>query len=407
MDMTKKCAACGKFTDAVSFCSLCGRSDLCAACLKEHGCTKKAGSVQKFTASIMTPILKLAEAVKAATDDGLAWFRYLPLGLAPMDKEDWRQWETTPENGALMVADGISRLAAGEVLGLTYTHVEDGPKAGEVRGLELRADGIYCGAIWTPGARASITSTPSEWDGFSPEFYAQSPIDQDGNPVTVNGRVVLRPFRIGEDFAGALTNRASIVGLKAAASMAPNPNPPRAGETPKEDTMSTELEATMKSLQSDFASLRTSMTEQLEAAKKTNEAQAAEIAKLNASRDLTELLKRGRAELKVTEANEAKVKEHFEKFGLPAAEAFVAALPPSAPRGGSVLAGNFGGSAGTGPTPAESQSPHDHVGAFPAAYSEPQMATHRAAIAYQDRALAAGRKVSYREAVIATTRKTA
>lgn len=397
-----KCTACGRFKGGEAFapCPACGLHDLCPTCLEEHGCLKKAGSIRKFSASITSPIAKLAASVKAAAEDGLAWFLYFPMGMAPMDEEDWRQWELTPENATLMVADATTRLQAGEIFRISYTHVDDGPKAGEVRGFELRPEGIFCGAVWTPTARASITSTPSEWDGFSPEFYAQSPFDQDGNSLMFNGRTILRPFRIDET-AGALTNRPSMVGLKVAASMAPNP--PREGEKPKEDAMSNELEAMVKSLQSDLASLRTSMDSNLEAAKKTNEAQTAEIARMKASRDLEDLIAKGRRELRITEANVANVREHFEKFGLPAAEAFVAALPASAPRGGSVLAGNFGGKATPAPAANADPSPADHLDAS-AGWDADRLALHQAAVGYVERSHQAGRKVTYGDAIIAITK---
>jgi signal peptide peptidase SppA len=81
--------------------------------------------------------------------------------------------------------------------------------------------------------------------------------------------------------------------------------------------------------------------------------------------------------------------------------AWIADLPVSAPAGGSVTTTTTV----TTPEPAAGH-PADHVGGFLHAYTKETGPAHAAAIAYMDRSERAGRKASYREAVVAVSRRT-
>lgn len=83
--------------------------------------------------------------------------------------------------------------------------------------------------------------------------------------------------------------------------------------------------------------------------------------------------------------------------------AWIADLPVSAPAGGSVTEPKA-----DAPIPAAgAPHPSDFVGQHLEAYEKETAGTHQAAITYMTRSEKAGHKVSYTEAVLATTRKTA
>lgn len=85
--------------------------------------------------------------------------------------------------------------------------------------------------------------------------------------------------------------------------------------------------------------------------------------------------------------------------GVDALKAFIGSLPTTAPAGGSVQDAPKGGGL------PEAPHPSDHVGIALSGYKADKGPAHQLAIAYMEKANAAGKKVSYYDAVVATTRK--
>jgi phage I-like protein len=140
----------------------------------------------------------------AETADGLARFLWFALGRPEMDEQDWRQFEITQENAQRMVDEGNADLVAGVEIWVNYGHDGSGPRAGDVVRFELGADGGVYGVVrWNEKAKASIRQTPPEWKYFSPEFYASQVFTSEGEPVFENGRLILQPFHIS---GGGLVN---------------------------------------------------------------------------------------------------------------------------------------------------------------------------------------------------------
>ena len=117
------------------------------------------------------------------------------------------------------------------------------------------------------------------------------------------------------------------------------------------------------------------------------------------------LLEKARAEVKMTTGNEKVLDPAIRAMAaidIKKAEAFVESLPKLGKGEGSVLAATK--PAGAAPT---APSVHDHVGVAIGAYSQETAPIHMQAVEYQDRARAAGKTVSYRDAVTAVSRKIA
>lgn len=89
-----------------------------------------------------------------------------------------------------------------------------------------------------------------------------------------------------------------------------------------------------------------------------------------------------------------------EHGGVDALKGFLASLPTSAPDGGSVQDSEK-------PEDAAPRNTADYVGGSLRAYDQTNVPAHQKAVAYKDKAEASGKKVTYREALIAVTRKNA
>ena len=176
----------------------------------------------------LRPGLHLAEAFA-----GEARFCWFPAGLPEMDDEDWRQFEITPENAQKMVSDANASLNSGKEIWVNYGHDERGARAGDVVRFELGPDGNVYGYVkWNESARAAILQTPPEWKYFSPEFYAETVTDAQGNPKVLNGRQLLRPFEIA---GGALVNVPAMKKLAVAASAEAGRKEPKMNTTTRTD----------------------------------------------------------------------------------------------------------------------------------------------------------------------------
>jgi signal peptide peptidase SppA len=118
----------------------------------------------------------------------------------------------------------------------------------------------------------------------------------------------------------------------------------------------------------------------------------AELAALKEDQEISSLLEKAKAERRLTPALTDTAKLVANSGGLDALKSFLAALPASAPAGGSIVEEK----AEAVPT----RAPGDHVGVAMHAYKSDTAPVHMAAIAYMEK-----NKVSYMDAVIATTRK--
>jgi signal peptide peptidase SppA len=87
-----------------------------------------------------------------------------------------------------------------------------------------------------------------------------------------------------------------------------------------------------------------------------------------------------------------------EHGGVDALKGFLASLPTSAPDGGSVQDSEK-------PEDATPRNAADYVGGSLRAYDQTNVSAHQKAIAFKDKAEASGKKISYRDALIAVTRK--
>lgn len=166
----------------------------------------KAGAVRLASVSLEGP----------AADGTYPVDSFLP-GMAEMAEDDWRQFELTPENARAMVEQANADIASGKPskrIRMNYAHDRNGPKAGDVARVELTAvGGVRSWVKWTQRAQAAIRD--GEWEGTSPEFYARVVLDDKGNPVETNGRVLMQPFAL---VGGALDNDPAMPDLAIAAS---------------------------------------------------------------------------------------------------------------------------------------------------------------------------------------------
>jgi hypothetical protein len=387
------------------------------------------------------PERRLQTAERADTSDGIVRIKWFPLGFPQMDDEDWRQFEITPENALKMTERANAKLAAGKKIRLNYGHNGMGPKSGEATRFEADTTGVYGFVKWTPAARAAIKSEPSEWDGFSPEFFAERVMnEEDRRPVMYEGREVLRPDEIT---GGALTNMPAMPDLGVAANKATSADADaRIGNAPSAETAKNE-EIDMALPKETLARLGlaedagpedvdkkiTELTDKLAELTKPPEAVPPPPAQAAAGKEtsptgaaVAEMIAAGIKEADEKRAHEQRItaalklalesgkitaamKPGAEKFAaadIEAFEKFVEAAPVLAP------VGKFGAS-GEAPAKVDPllRHPSDHVGIAASSYDPQRFALHQNAIAYMDRAKAAGKTITYRAAVEALTRKSA
>lgn len=141
------------------------------------------------------------------------------------------------------------------------------------------------------------------------------------------------------------------------------------------------------------------LKEKFEATQKELADLKAAQAAVEATEETTSLIAAARAERKLTPALSATA-EVIAKSGVEPLKAFLSALPASAPAGGSV----------SEETPAQAKGPvarhpSDHVGVALHAFKAETAPAHMAAVEFMEKANAAGRKVSYFDAVVAVTRR--
>lgn len=167
--------------------------------------------VQKVKAGVVRVRAVTADVSKAV--DGAYPVDAFPPGLAEMAEDDWRQFELTPENAIAMVKDANEQIAAGKKLRYNYAHDSNGAIAGRIVRAELTQEGgVRAWVQWTDPAQTSIRA--GEWEGTSPEFFANVVQDDKGSPVEQNGRVLMRPFAL---VGGALDNDPAMPDLAIAA----------------------------------------------------------------------------------------------------------------------------------------------------------------------------------------------
>jgi phage I-like protein len=369
--------------------------------------------------------------LESATADGFYPVDAFKPGMAEMHEQDWRQFELTPENAKEMVATANADIASGKPakkLRGNYGHDRSGPKAADVKRVELTAEGGVRQLVqWTERAQADIRA--GEWDGTSPEFYAKVVLDEKGNPKEVNGRVLMQPFALT---GFALDNDPAMPDLAIAAN-----TETEAPEQGKEATVD------MKKLALKLGLPETTTPEDVEKAldeklkpapapepkaeAATIEAVAAAVlAKINPDKLAKEIRDGAVAQAKEAiraENHDAactasvdaaimggRVKKSereqalkLAKSDLEAFKTMTASMKVVAPVSPLYQAG--GDSDGKPPELPNAPHPSDHVGNSLDAFAEDSAPAHKLAIAYIEKAQAAGKQVSYREAIVATTRK--
>lgn len=135
-----------------------------------------------------------------------------------------------------------------------------------------------------------------------------------------------------------------------------------------------------------------------EAAQKALAEVTAATAAADAERETNALIEQARADRKLTPALAATAAT-IAKSGVEPLKAFLAALPASAPEGGSVSE-----TATAAAAPAV-RHPSDHVGVALHAFKADTAPAHAAAVAFMEKTNAAGKQISYFDAVVAVTRR--
>ncbi len=125
----------------------------------------------------------------------------------------------------------------------------------------------------------------------------------------------------------------------------------------------------------------------------------AAASKVTADAEIKTLIDGARAERKLTPALAATA-EVIAKSGVEPLKAFLAALPASAPEGGSVTETPKADASGP-----KVRHPSDHVGVAMHAFKAETAPAHMAAVEFMEKSNAAGKQVSYFDAVVAVTRR--
>ncbi len=354
-------------------------------------------------------LVKLDPATTAAADGSFPVDAF-PPGLAPMAEDDWRQFRMTSENAVKMVDTANQAIAAGKKLRYNYGHDRSGPIAGQIVRAEITPGGGVRSLVnWTARASASIQS--GEWEGTSPEFYARVVQDENGDPIEENGRVLMEPFEL---VGGALDNDPAMPDLAIAAN-----SEPERPEEGKGEIMETKKLAAMLGLPE--TATNEDCEKALEAKPKPTPAVMeppvavaaatvaditairAELSALTASKTIDAALAQGVADRKITPGLLETAKTVAKHGGSEGLKSFIDSLPASAPAGGSIAEKAIEKRAGIPDAP----NMADHVGGSLHAFKAENGPVHQLAVAYIDKAEIAGRHPSYREAVVAVTRKTA
>jgi signal peptide peptidase SppA len=210
-----------------------------------------------------------------------------------------------------------------------------------------------------------------------------------------DGRVHIGQAAVDLGLLDGIASLDSVLAGMQAAAVEPTPIPVTivsSAEAPKEEHMETPTPSTPAVTAEQFAELTATM-----------KAQAAKIAALEATKDTESVLAQAVADRKLTPALMPVARTIATHGGIEGLKAYVASLAPTAVSGGSVAETV----AAAGTALPDAPSVHDHVGGSLSAFKPERGPVHQLAIAYQEKALAAGKGVSYRDAVIATTRKTA
>jgi len=387
---------------------------------------------EPMTADLFRPIhgphRKLAEAERAETTDGIVRLTFFPMGMARMDEEDWRQFEITPENVLKMADLANAKLVGGQKIRVNYGHDGSGRKAGEVLKFEADGSGLHGYVKWTPAARAAIRTDPPEWDGFSPEFFAERVMDTaERKPVMHEGREVLRPYEIT---GGALTNTPAMPDLRVAANKAtPADAGDRIGNAPSAETAKNEetdmalpketlarlglaedagpedVQKAIDSLADKLAALTPAVSVAVEppapvvaAVEPPPDLTAqiqAEAAKLHEKaeheRNVAAAVEKALADGKITAAQKPDA-ETFAAANLEGFKKFVEAMPVVAPVGKDKLA--------TRTASKTKRAANDYIGDAAVAFNPERLNLHLAAVAYSEE-----NKVSYAQAALAVSRK--
>ena len=136
-----------------------------------------------------------------------------------------------------------------------------------------------------------------------------------------------------------------------------------------------------------------------------------EIAALKASKEIEGVIAQATADRKITPALLPVARTIAQHGGLNGLKAYVASLQPTAPGGGTEFVRTAGDAelAGDDTIPAVQRAPHDHVSGAAKVlnFAPDRMQLHRRALAFQAAAKAAGEPITYQQAVIAVTRKSA
>jgi signal peptide peptidase SppA len=311
--------------------------------------------------------------------------------------------------GVFAMLPDVSRLAKN--LGIEVNIVKSAPGKG-------------AGALGTAITDAQLADVKAEIDANHEEFVGAVArgrgLSKEAAAALADGRVKVGAEAVAAGLLDAIEPLSQVIaGLQVAAEPAlqlvASTNPGHAPESesrtdvvahvgaPKEDLLS---ETTPKA-----ETPNDGVAEQLAKMNARFEAQDREIARLRSAADVNELVALARTERKITPGNEASLEPAIRataEKSIDAGKALVAALPAIGPDGASVVDPQGTGAAAPGDgLPDVPRSTHDHVGGSLTAFLPSRGSVHQRAIAYQEKALVEGKKVSYREAVIATSRKSA
>jgi len=353
-----------------------------------------------------------------------------PVGEPPQN--DHRKWRFTPADLANVVADFNART---EPLVIDFAHGTDLAKghkaAGWVDALALKPDGLYASVRWTKEAKAEIDA--GEWGFRSPEFDGTE--DPEGfihptalvkiglvNDPAIGGMVPVAagqngtapPRTAGKE--SCVANELTVTAAKTKAGAFDGVGILRLvrdsygiPDVIDDSTLSGLVASALAGGESDDAMPPAGANDSLPPAlglfaSKTTpriEAVEKELAAMRTSKEIEAVIEKGTADLVLTPALVETARLLAAHAGLEPLKSYVASLKPTAPPAGqTVTASNDGATDGP-------RNVHDHVGIAPEAYNPERFATHKAAIAYMEKARTAGTIVKYRTAVEAVTRKSA
>lgn len=285
--------------------------------------------------------------------------------------------------GVFSTVPDISRLAKN--LGIDVNVVKSVPGKG-------------AGTMGAPVTEAQLAEVQRMVDAVHAQFVTDVSAGRgrDMNAVA-DGRIHMGQDAVACGLLDAVESLPATIASMQAAHIASLPET-IAATTEKKETVMAETTPVVIEVNAALEASLVDVKAKYEASMKEISDMKAAAAAANALAESTNLIEAARAERKLTPALAATA-ETIAKSGVEPLKAFLAALPASAPDGGSVSETKREDAAGP-----KVRHPADHVGIALHAFKPETASVHMAAVEFMEKSNAAGRKISYYDAVIAVTR---